>query len=125
LAWLPLVAGLIYRCTYRNGAADLAPARDPDEDLAACLGRVMAGPGRDPAATADLLRLYLVVHADHEAGNASAHAARLAGSALADPYRAAAAAVGALAGPLHGGANQEVLSFILGLRDDLQSRGQP
>jgi citrate synthase len=65
----------------------------------------------------DLLRLYLCVHMDHEGGNVSAHTNRLVGSALADPYTAFAAAMGGLAGPLHGLANQECLRWLLQIRE--------
>lgn len=49
---------------------------------------------------------------DHEGGNASAHATHLVGSTLSDAYLSYAAGLGALAGPLHGLANQEVLGWI-------------
>jgi len=51
------------------------------------------------------MRLYIVIHADHEGGNVSAHASHLVGSTLADPYLAFSAAMAGLAGPLHGLAN--------------------
>jgi citrate synthase len=59
----------------------------------------------------ELMRLYLVLHADHEGGNVSAHTSHLVGSALSDPYLAFSAAMNGLAGPLHGLANQECLKF--------------
>ena len=54
------------------------------------------------------LDLLLVLHADHEQ-NCSTTTCRTAASAHADPYHALGAAIGSLAGPLHGGANEEVL----------------
>jgi citrate synthase len=59
-----------------------------------------------------LMRLYMTIHADHEGGNASAHAVHLAGSTLSDVYYAFVSGVNALAGPLHGLANQEVIKWI-------------
>ena len=59
------------------------------------------------------MRLYIVLHADHEGGNVSAHATHLVGSALSDPYLSFSAGMNGLAGPLHGLANQECLNFIL------------
>ena len=53
----------------------------------------------------DLMRLYIVIHADHEGGNVSAHATHLVGSTLADPYLSFSAGMNGLAGPLHGLAN--------------------
>jgi citrate synthase len=60
----------------------------------------------------ELLRLYLVIHTDHEGGNVSAHTCHLVGSALSDPFLSFSAAMCGLAGPLHGLANQEVLVFL-------------
>jgi len=60
----------------------------------------------------DITRLYLMLHADHEGGNVSAHTTHLVGSALSDPYYAYAAGVCGLAGPLHGLANQECLRWL-------------
>jgi citrate synthase len=57
--------------------------------------------------------LYMLIHADHEGGNASAHTAHLVNSTLADVYLAYGAAMSSLAGPLHGLANQEVIKWIL------------
>jgi len=51
------------------------------------------------------MRLYLVIHADHEGGNVSAHTSQLVGSALSDAYLSFSAAMNGLAGPLHGLAN--------------------
>jgi len=68
---------------------------------------------------ADLMRLYLTIHTDHEGGNVSAHTTHLVGSALSDPYLALAAGMNGLAGPLHGLANQECLQFIQNLHEKL------
>jgi citrate synthase len=57
------------------------------------------------------LEVLFVLHADHEQ-NCSANAMRSVGSAQADPYIAVAAAAGALYGPLHGGANEQVLRML-------------
>ena len=63
------------------------------------------------------MRLYIVIHADHEGGNVSAHATHLVGSALADPYLSFSAGMNGLAGPLHGLANQECLNYILRFKE--------
>jgi citrate synthase len=54
----------------------------------------------------------MVLHADHEGGNVSAHATHLVGTALSNPYYSFAAGMNGLAGPLHGMANQEVMSWL-------------
>jgi citrate synthase len=57
------------------------------------------------------LEVLFILHADHEQ-NCSANAMRSVGSSGVDPYCAAAAAVAALYGPLHGGANEQVLRML-------------
>ena len=57
------------------------------------------------------LDILFILHADHEQ-NCSANVMRSTGSAHADPYLSAAAATAALSGPLHGGANEEVLLML-------------
>ena len=57
------------------------------------------------------LDVLFILHADHEQ-NCSANAMRSVGSSRPDPYTAAAAAIGALSGPLHGGANEAVLTQL-------------
>lgn len=53
----------------------------------------------------------LILHAEHQM-NASTFSARVTGSALADSYAVVASAVGTLSGPLHGGANEDVLQML-------------
>ena len=60
-----------------------------------------------------LMRLYLNLHSDHEGGNASAYTASTCNSALSDLYYSLTAGLNALAGPLHGLANQECLKWVL------------
>ena len=57
------------------------------------------------------LDVLFILHADHEQ-NCSANVMRAVGSAHSDPYMAAAAAAAALYGPLHGGANEQVLRML-------------
>ena len=64
-----------------------------------------------------LMKLYLMLHCDHEGGNVSAFASHTVASALSDPYYAVSAGLNGLAGPLHGLANQECLKFVLSIKD--------
>jgi len=57
------------------------------------------------------LDILFILHADHEQ-NCSANTMRAAGSSQADPFLSTAAAAAALSGPLHGGANEEVLKML-------------
>jgi citrate synthase len=66
------------------------------------------------------LDILFILHADHEQ-NCSANTMRAVGSAQADPFLATAAACAALSGPLHGGANEEVLRMldVIGSKDNV------
>ncbi|KNC85267.1 citrate synthase, mitochondrial [Sphaeroforma arctica JP610] len=107
IAKLPVIAAMIYNNVFHNGRP--IGKIDPEKDLGANFANMM---GFTDEGFVDLLRLYLVIHADHEGGNVSAHTTHLVGSALSDPYLAYGAALNGLAGPLHGLANQEVLSWL-------------
>jgi len=60
----------------------------------------------------DVFDLALILHADHEL-NASTFAARVTAATLSDIYSAVTSAIGALKGPLHGGANEAVIRLLL------------
>ena len=99
-AKITTVAAYIYRNVFKDGkVAPLDPNKDWADNLATMLGF------EDPMFH-EMMRLYLVLHADHEGGNVSAHTTHLVGSALSDPYLCLAAGMNGLAGPLHGLANQ-------------------
>jgi citrate synthase len=71
--------------------------------------------GERPDSTAiRALDVALILHADHEL-NASTFAGRVAAATLTDIYSAVVAAIGTLKGPLHGGANAEVMKMLLEL----------
>jgi citrate synthase len=71
-------------------------------------------------AIARALDILFILHADHEQ-NCGTNAMRAVGSAQTDPYLAMASAAAALAGPLHGGANEEVLLMLdeIGTKDNV------
>ncbi|MEJ2599617.1 MAG: citrate (Si)-synthase [Anaerolineales bacterium] len=108
-AKLPAIAAFIYRMKFKGGDI-IAP--DPSLDLGANFAHMM---GVTKKGYNELSRLYFIIHSDHESGNVSAHATHLVGSALSDIYYAASAGMNGLAGPLHGLANQECLSWLLGV----------
>lgn len=119
MAKLPEIAALIYRCSFADGVIN--KSTDPNLDYSARFNRML---GYDSADFDELMRLYLVIHSDHEGGNASAHTTHLVGSTLADPYLAMSAGLNALAGPLHGLANQEVLGWIQALDQKFKAEGK-
>lgn len=155
IARLPEVAALIYRVTYFDGK--VAPY-DSTTDYSGNFCQML---GFNDPGFHELMRLYIVIHSDHEGGNASAvrhrsfqplspparrpprspsaphrtaltvrrcvsaqHTCHLVGSTLSDPYLSLSASMGALAGPLHGLANQEVLGWLLGLQATLKAQGK-
>ncbi|EJU04709.1 citrate synthase [Dacryopinax primogenitus] len=111
IAKLPAIAGRIYRNVYGDGKL---PAIDATKDYAWNLSHLLGF--SDKEAFVELMRLYIVIHSDHEGGNVSAHTGKLVGSALSDPFLSYAAALDGLAGPLHGLANQEVLLWVMKMR---------
>ncbi|MGB7565321.1 MAG: citrate synthase [Prochlorococcaceae cyanobacterium] len=72
----------------------------------------------DPLA-ARIFDACLILHAEHSL-NASTFSARVTASTLTDPYAVVASAVGTLAGPLHGGANEDVLTMLEEIGSDDQ-----
>jgi citrate synthase len=113
IAKLPTLAAGIYRMRFNKGAR-IDP--DPDLDWAGDYAR-MLGIDDPSGEFANLMRLYMVLHSDHEGGNVSAHTCHCVGSALSDPYYAVSAGLNGLAGPLHGLANQECLRWVIMVRD--------
>ena len=74
--------------------------------------------GERPSALATrAFDIALVLHADHEL-NASTFAARVAAATLTDMYSAIVGAIGALKGPLHGGANADVMRLLIDIGQD-------
>ena len=68
---------------------------------------------------AKLLDMCLLVHADHGGGNCSTFTTRVLSSSGTDTYSAISAAIGALKGPKHGGANLMVMHMMQNIRDNL------
>lgn len=113
LAKLPLIASYIYRKSYKNNE-HISP--DPNLDWGGNFAHMI---GIEDEKFKELMRLYLVIHSDHEGGNVSAHSTHLVGSTLSDAYYSLSAGMNGLAGPLHGLANQEVLRWIMEVKEDL------
>jgi citrate synthase len=113
IATLPHIAARIYRNVYRDGK--VAP-HNPKLDWASNFCNML---GYEDNQMHELMRLYLVLHSDHEGGNVSAHTSQLVSSALSDPYLSFSASMAGLAGPLHGLANQEVLKWTQDLQKQL------
>ncbi len=112
LAKLPVVASYIYRMKYKDNKHI---PDNKDLDMGGNFAHMM---GIDPPYD-DVARMYFILHSDHESGNVSAHTTHLVASALSDAYYALSAGINGLAGPLHGLANQEVLSWTMKFKEKL------
>jgi citrate synthase len=106
-AQFPVIVAAIERI--RKGQELVAPR--PDLNIATNFLYMLKGelPNEREARIFDVC---LILHADHEL-NASTFTARVVAGTLADMYNAVTAALGALAGPLHGGANTNVMRMLL------------
>ena len=98
----------------RAGGGPIAP--DPVMSQAANFLYMLTGE-RPSAIATRAFDVALILHADHEL-NASTFAARVAAATLTDIYSAVVAGIAALKGPLHGGANAEVMKMLLDFGQD-------
>ncbi len=111
IAKMPTIAAFAYR--HRRGMPYVYPDNDLSytENLMNMLWRMAEPRLTTNPVLARALDVLFILHADHEQ-NCGTAAMRTVGSSLADPYLATAAAASALSGPLHGGANEEVLRML-------------
>ena len=72
----------------------------------------------------DFIRLFIFTHADHGPANASAHTCHLVGSTLVNAFYTCVASMVALAGPLHGHANEETFKWIQNLKQNADAAGK-
>jgi len=85
---------------------------EPDRSLSHAANFLLMLNGKRPSPTAErALDIALILHADHEL-NASTFAARVTAATLSDMHSAITSAIGALKGPLHGGANEAVFLIL-------------
>ena len=97
----------------RNGREPVAPLSDKNQ--ATNFLYMLKGKMPDEY-MAHVLDVVLILQADHEL-NASTFTARVVAATLADMYAAVTAAIGALSGPLHGGANEQVMKMLQRIGD--------
>lgn len=106
IAKLPTIVAACHRL--RHGDAPIQPR----SDLSFAANFYYMLFEREPDAVIEkVMDVMLILHADHTM-NASTFSARVVGSTLADPYTVVSSAIGTLSGPLHGGANEEVVHMI-------------
>ncbi|MGH9903186.1 MAG: citrate/2-methylcitrate synthase, partial [Pyrinomonadaceae bacterium] len=104
---LPVIVAAIERL--RNGKEPVAPR--PELNIAANFLYMLKGETASER-EARIFDTALVLHADHEL-NASTFTGRVVAATLADMYASVTAAIAALSGPLHGGANTNVMKMLL------------
>src|SRR5229473_570211 len=96
------------------------PVIEPDGSLSHAANFLLMLNGSQPSPTAErALDIALILHADHEL-NASTFAARVTAATLSDMHSAITSAIGALKGPLHGGANEAVMRMLF----DIDKKGE-
>jgi citrate synthase len=113
IAKMPTLAAFAYRHSVGT------PYAYPDNELSYCGNFLqmmfkLAGKYKVNPVLEQALEVLFILHADHEQ-NCSTSAMRGVGSSEVDPYSATAAAIAALYGPLHGGANEAVLRMLRGI----------
>src|SRR5438477_1362929 len=116
IAKLPTAVAAFHRLRHGDEAID------PRDDLDHAANFYYMLFEREPTpAVARVIDACLILHAEHSM-NASTFSARVTASTLADPFSVISAAVGTLTGPLHGGANEEVLDMLeeIGSADHVQ-----
>jgi citrate synthase len=117
---MPTIAAYTYRHTH--GFPYIYPDNDLSytENFMNMLWRMMEPKYQANPVIAKALDILFILHADHEQ-NCSANAMRAVASSQADPFLSIAAAAAALSGPLHGGANEEVLKMldVIGSKDNI------
>ena len=99
------------------------PPRPPNPRLSLAANFLYMMFGTKPSDLAvKTLDVALILHADHEL-NASTFAARVTAATLSDLYSAVTSAIGALKGPLHGGANEAVMRMVEEIREPGRAEG--
>ena len=117
IAGMPTIMAAIMRL--QSGSLPL----EPDEELSHAANLIYMTTGKRPTPIEErIMDIALILHADHGM-NASTFAAMVVASTLSDIYFAVGAGIAALNGPLHGGANEEVLAALrrIGSLEDVES----
>ena len=120
---LPVIVAGAYQATRRffEGKTMYLHQVRPEESTAETVLSLLRFDRNYTFEEAQLLDLMLTLHAEHGGGNNSAFACRVLTSSGTDPYSAYSAAIGALKGPLHGGANQKILEQLDYLKANIRN----
>ncbi len=118
MAKMPTICAMIFK--KRNGHPTVYPNNNFDyvtNYLNMTFGQVTLPDYEPDPVLVDAMNKLLILHADHEQ-NCSASTVRVVGSSQANLYSSISAGISALWGPLHGGANQEVLEMLEDIKND-------
>ncbi|MCH9703594.1 MAG: citrate synthase, partial [Chlamydiae bacterium] len=109
MAKIPVVTACVMNS--HAGWGKMAPSK-PELGYMENFVHLLNVPGVDKERLTEFVRIYDILHFDHGGGNLSTFVGKAVASGLEDLYGSIAAAMNALAGPLHGRANQECLNFL-------------
>jgi len=116
IAKAPTLVAAFHRLSHGK---DYIPPKEEHSHAANFL-YMLTGEDPDPE-VARIMDICFILHAEHSM-NASTFAGRVTASTLADPYTVVSSAIGALTGPLHGGANEQVIHMLQGIGDVEKAR---
>ena len=109
IAKLPQIAAAVIN--HRAGWGDTPPSH-PELGYMENFVQMLQMPGKKTAELIQVMRLFNVIHFDHDGGNLSTFVGKAVASGLENMYGCLSAAMTALAGPRHGRANQDCLEFV-------------
>ncbi len=124
IAKFPTIAVYSYHAMRHLIYHDTLTVRYPDKKLHSAENFLYMLKGHDyTPLEAELLDLCLMLHAEHGGGNNSTFTTRVVSSSGTDTYSAIVAAIGSLKGPLHGGANIEVIDMMDNIKANIKNWG--
>ena len=124
IAKFPTIAVYSYHAMRHLIYFDTLSVRYPDKKLPTAENFLYMLKGQDyTPLEAELLDLCLMLHAEHGGGNNSTFTTRVVSSSGTDTYSAVVAAIGSLKGPLHGGANIEVIDMMDNIKANIKNWG--
>lgn len=116
IAKLPHLVAIVIN--YHAGWGE-TPQPDPELGYMENFAQMIQAPDADPKQLGEVFRLFNILHYDHGGGNLSAFVGKAIASGLEGMYGSICGAMCALAGPRHGRANQDCLTFVQGILDKL------
>ena len=122
IAKLPTIIAYSYHAMRHAYQRKTLSIRHPNPELSTAENFLLMLKGEEKYTKleADILDLALILHADHGGGNNSAFTIRVTSSTGTDTYSAVSSAIASLKGPLHGGANHEVLGMMENIKENVK-----